>query len=211
MGCGCVNIHETSKGLGTIKYRELIDYHPVGGSLRLRDVAHGGSRETIVAQYLIGSGMRGKLEQAMARLGLDDPAGGRGILITGNYGSGKTHILSFLTALAGDALLAGQVKDHQIALQTKGIAGRFEVMALDLRREARPLREVVFGALQAQWQRREWPFDRPDPGNQDEDREMLYRLFDIWSAHEPDRGYLLAFDGLGEFLEAKKGGDLKMT
>lgn len=65
-----------------------------------------------------------------------------GLLIIGNYGTGKSHLMSVLSALA-NALTNAQVTEATCA-----IAGQFYVVRAEIGATTMPLRDILLGELE---------------------------------------------------------------
>lgn len=82
-----------------MKYSELIDFEPIETIIELRDADAHDKARTLVETFVISEGMAKQLtDLVVPHLQYDKPADNKGILIVGNYGTGKSHLMSFICA-----------------------------------------------------------------------------------------------------------------
>ena len=84
---------------------------------------------------------------------IDEPADNKGFLVVGNYGTGKSHLMSVLSAVAERAELADAV-DPRVAGPAQRIAGRFRVARTELGATTMDFRAFVCSQLEdalARW------------------------------------------------------------
>ena len=77
------------------------------------------------------------------QLQFDKPADNKGLLIVGNYGTGKSHLMALISALAEHADLAGVATNASVADQAGGIAGRFRVLRTEIGATTMTLRDII--------------------------------------------------------------------
>src|SRR5947208_6488108 len=81
-------------------------------------------------------------------LQFEAPADNKGVLIVGNYGTGKSHLLSMISGLAEYADMATTVRDQDVAEAAKAISGKFRVVRLELLATKKSLRNIICGRLE---------------------------------------------------------------
>ena len=81
-------------------------------------------------------------------LQFETPADNKGVLIVGNYGTGKSHLLSIISGLAEHPDMAKVVKDKDVAKAAKAISGKFKVVRLELPATKKSLRNIICGRLE---------------------------------------------------------------
>src|SRR5215203_5856448 len=85
------------------------------------------------------------------QLQFEHPVDNKGLLVVGNYGTGKSHLMAVVSAIAERADLAGiltnpGVQDVQGAAQD--IAGKFNVARVEIGAITRGLREIILDELE---------------------------------------------------------------
>jgi energy-coupling factor transporter ATP-binding protein EcfA2 len=72
----------------------------------------------------------------------------KGVLIVGNYGTGKSHLLSMISGLAEHNDMATVVRDRDVSKAAKAISGKFKVVRLELPATKKSLRNIICGRLE---------------------------------------------------------------
>ncbi len=80
-------------------YKELISFQPIESIIQLRDANKDANAREHVKSYVISNEMAQRLSEVVVpQLQYDKPQDNKGILIVGNYGTGKSHLLSVLSS-----------------------------------------------------------------------------------------------------------------
>src|SRR5207245_6410590 len=87
-------------------------------------------------------------ELVIPNLQFESPADNKGVLIVGNYGTGKSHLLSLISGLAEHTELTKVVREKGVAEDAKAIAGKFKVIRLELPATKKSLRNIICGRLE---------------------------------------------------------------
>ena len=66
------------------------------------------------------------------QLQMEEVVDNKGVLIVGNYGTGKSHLLSVLSSIAVDAENVRYLQNKKFAELVNPIAGRFEVLRIEI-------------------------------------------------------------------------------
>ena len=66
------------------------------------------------------------------QLQMEEVVDNKGVLIVGNYGTGKSHLLSVFSSIAVDAENVRYLQNKQFAELVNPIAGRFEVLRIEI-------------------------------------------------------------------------------
>jgi chromosomal replication initiation ATPase DnaA len=125
-----------------MKYLDLIQFEAVTEVIQLVTANKKETAAQLVKTYVISDRMADViLHRILPALDLDEKARSRGLLIVGNYGAGKSHLMSVITSIAEHADLLNNVKYPTVKKALEVIAGKFivsrqETTALDV--HARP-------------------------------------------------------------------------
>src|SRR5512139_1050261 len=107
-----------------VKYRDLIQFEPVTEVIQLRWADEKSEAERLVSTYVISDRMADViLHRIMPAVSLKNNRNGRGLFIVGNYGTGKSHLMSVITAVAEHADLLQKVSHPAITSGLQSIAG----------------------------------------------------------------------------------------
>src|SRR5207245_1469269 len=109
-----------------MKYGELIQFDPIETVVQLRDADRRAEAERLVSTYVISEEMAEKLTAVVfAQLQFERPQDNKGLLVFGNYGTGKSHLMSLISALAEHADMAARLRNAEVASAGAAIAGKF--------------------------------------------------------------------------------------
>jgi DNA replication protein DnaC len=80
-----------------MKYEELIHLQPIEEVIQLRQSSKREIAKVLVSTYVISEQMQEKLSDlVIPLLRFDQPADNKGLLVVGNYGTGKSHLMAVL-------------------------------------------------------------------------------------------------------------------
>ncbi len=120
-----------------MKYSELVAFEPIETVVQLRDADKKESAQQLVSTYVISEEMAEKLSEVVfPHLQFDNPSDTKALLIVGNYGTGKSHLLSLISAIAEhlDQCEAGVVRfasDIGLAGQQQNSMRMKQALSLD--------------------------------------------------------------------------------
>jgi len=84
-----------------MKYGDLIQFDPIETVVQLRDANEDASARQLVRTYVISDEMAERLiNLVIPQLQFDKPTDNKGLLVVGNYGTGKSHLMSVISAIA---------------------------------------------------------------------------------------------------------------
>ena len=85
-----------------MKYGELVQFDPIESVVVLRDADRASAAQKLVSTYVISAQMAERLNEIVfPHLQYDMPHDNKGLMIVGNYGTGKSHLMSMISAVAG--------------------------------------------------------------------------------------------------------------
>jgi ABC-type lipoprotein export system ATPase subunit len=112
-----------------MKYGDLIQFEPIESVVQLRDADEVAAARQLAQTYVISEEMAEKLVSlVIPQIQFDQPMDNKGLLVVGNYGSGKSHLMSVISALAENGDLATHLNDKSVASAADTISGRFKVV-----------------------------------------------------------------------------------
>lgn len=131
-----------------MRYSDLIQFEPIESVVQLRDADRMSDAERLVSTYVISTEMADKLKvTAFPNLSLEG-YDSKGLLIVGNYGTGKSHLMSVISAIAEHADLVKHVNDTSVAEAAVRIAGRFKVVRTEIGTTKMALRDILVSVME---------------------------------------------------------------
>src|SRR5207244_7741125 len=126
----------------------------------------------------------------------------------GNYGTGKSHLLSLLAGLAEFAEMVTVVKNKAVANCATAISGKFKVVRLELPATKKSLRNIICGRLEDFMSGEKLSFNFPADDQVDSNKDDLTNMMAQFGEKYPDHGLLLVVDELLDYLRSRKQHDL---
>ena len=113
-----------------MKYGDLIQFEPIESVVQLRDADETNAARQLVETYVISDEMAEKLVGLVVpQLQFEQPTDNKGLLVVGNYGTGKSHLMSVISGLAENPDLSTSLSNSDVADAAGKIGGRFMVVA----------------------------------------------------------------------------------
>ena len=119
-----------------MKYEDLIQFDPIESVVQLRHADAASEAARLVSSYVISEQMEDTLtELIIPQLQFEKSYDPKGMLIVGNYGTGKSHLMSVISAVAERGDLAASLTNPKVAKAASAIAGKFKVIRTELATE----------------------------------------------------------------------------
>ena len=194
-----------------MKYRDLIQFEPVTEVIQLRWADEKEQAERLVTTYVISDRMADViLNRILPALSLGEKRAGRGLFIVGNYGTGKSHLMSVITAIAEHADLLQKVSHPAVTSGLQSIAGRFKVVRQETGATQMHLRDVVLNDLEKQLTAIGVHYHFPPMDQASSNKQLLVDMMIEFNKQFPGQGLLIALDELLDFLRARDDRQLVM-
>jgi energy-coupling factor transporter ATP-binding protein EcfA2 len=192
-----------------MKYSDLVKFEPIESVIQLEQATSLAAVQQLVQTFVISKRMAEQLcDLVIPNLQFETPADNKGILIVGNYGTGKSHLLSLISGLAEHPDMAKVVKDKDVAKAAKAISGKFKVVRLEIPATKKSLRNIICGRLEDFLSSEGLLFTLPPDDQVDSNKDDLANLMALFNEKYPDHGLLLVVDELLDYLRSRKQHDL---
>lgn len=187
-----------------MKYSDLVKFDPIESVIQLEQADSLSAVKQLVQMFVISERMSEQLcDLVIPNLQFETSADNKGILIVGNYGTGKSHLLSLLSGLAEHADLHREVKDKNVAKAAKAINGKFKVIRLELPASKKSLRNITCGRLEDFMANEGVTFTFPADEQVDSNKDYLTNLMAQFNEKYPNQGLLLVVDELLDYLRSR--------
>ena len=189
-----------------MKYRELVQFEPIRSIIELRT-----ADDSIIDNYVISNRMAEVLNDIIIeQLQFDRPIDHKGIMVVGNYGTGKSHLMSVIAALAEHPGTSDRLQNQAVAAKAKEIEGKFKVLRIEFDGIDMPFREVLFREMTAYLQSIGVNYEMPELSQVLSNKDELVRLMAAFHETYPDHGFLLIIDELLDYLRSRKEQELML-
>ncbi len=187
-----------------MKYKELIDFEPIESIIQLREADSHDKARSLVETFVISDRMAEQLSDVVfPNLQFDKPADNKGILIVGNYGTGKSHLMSFISALAEHEDLSDACRNESVAKAAKPITGRFKVIRSEIGATQMGLRDIICGELEDHLKEMGVTFSFPPAAKVRNNKDGLTEMMGKFHEKYPDHGLLMFVDELLDYLRSR--------
>ena len=192
-----------------MKYGDLIQFDPIESVVQLRDADHASAAKQLVSTYVISDEMADRLiSLVIPQLQFDQPMDNKGLLVVGNYGTGKSHLMSVISTLAEDVSSLDVIGHADVAEAAKRIAGRFKVIRTEIGATTMSLRDILLAELEENLEKFgvEYVFPEADiiSSHKRAFEDMMGKFQEVY----PDQGLLLVVDELLDYLRTRKDQEL---
>ena len=187
-----------------MKYSDLIQFEPIETVVQLREADTAADARRLVETFVISDRMAELLgDLVFPQLQFSKPADNKGILVVGNYGTGKSHLMAVVSAIAEHADLASRLTNPKVAEQAADISGRFRVIRAEIGSTTMSLRDIVCSVLEDGLAGLGVTYEFPATGDRHENKSAFEEMMAAFQAMHPDRGLILVLDELLDYLRSR--------
>ena len=192
-----------------MKYGELIQFDPIETVVQLRDADQSSAAKQLIHTYVISEEMAERLtELIIPQLQIDRLLDNKGILVVGNYGTGKSHLMSVISGIAEDASLLDSLNHDGVAQAAQQIAGRFKVIRAEIGSTTMSLRDILVSELEEYLGKLRIHFSFPEAGTISSHKRAFEDMMGKFHEQFPNQGLLLVVDELLDYLRTRKDQEL---
>ncbi len=192
-----------------MKYGNLIQFEPIESVVQLRDADEATAARQLVETYVISEEMAEKLAGlVIPLLQFEQPADNKGLLAVGNYGTGKSHLMSVISALAENPRLADSLGNTDVADAAGKIGGRFKVVRTEIGATTMSLRDILVAELEEHLAAMDVNFSFPSFDRISNNKRSFEEMMTAFHQKFPDHGLLLVVDELLDYLYTRKSQEL---
>jgi hypothetical protein len=206
-----------------MKYGELIQFDPIETVIQLRDADKSSTAHILVNTYVISDDMAEKLtghvykdgriekknvEAVFPQLQFDRPVDNKGLLVVGNYGTGKSHLMSVVSSIASDPSVVPDIKHEDVREAAGAIAGRFKVIRTEIGASTMSLRDILVAELEENLEKMGVAYVFPDQASTRNHKYAFEDMMARFARVFPDHGLLLVVDELLDFLRTRRDQEL---
>ena len=192
-----------------MKYKELIQFDPIESVVQLRDADKSDTARQLVNSYVISEEMAERLTDiVIPQLQFDQPVDNKGLLIVGNYGTGKSHLMSVISSLAEDTSMQDALHEADVRDAFKPIAGRFQVIRIEIGATTMSLRDILLSELEENLEKMGVRYGFPESSTITGHKRAFEDMMDKFGEVYPEQGLLLVIDELLDFLRSRNDQEL---
>ena len=195
-----------------MRYGDIIRFDPIESVVQLRLANQDEEAMRLVKNYVISDEMADRICAVIFnQLQFDDPADNKAQLVVGNYGTGKSHLMSVISLIAEDTKFVEHLRHPKVAASAAQIAGKFKVHRIEISSQM-ALRDIITHELEVFLAGHGIQFKFPAANTVTNSKDSLEAMMDAFAQKYPDQGILLVVDEFLEYLRSRKGnGNYKRT
>ena len=191
-----------------MRYSDLIQFEPIESVIQLLDANRPAEAKKLVATYVISDDMAERIAKHMIpQLSFDESVDHKGVLVVGNYGTGKSHLMSVISLVAEDAAYRAMIRHPRVAEAAAAIAGKFKVHRIEISSQM-SLRDIVTQQLELFLEKNGVSYSFPPADKVVNNKAAFEEMMAAFAEVHPNRGVLLVVDEFLEFLRSRRDHDL---
>ena len=191
-----------------MRYGDLIQFEPIESVIQLLDANRPDEAKKLVSTYVISDDMAERIaKQIIAQLSFDESVDHKGVLVVGNYGTGKSHLMSVLSLVAEDAAYLPMIRHSKVAEAAESIAGKFKVHRIEISSQM-SLRDIITQQLELFLEKNGISYTFPPADKVVNNKEAFEEMMAAFNEAYPNQGLLLVVDEFLEYLRSRKDHDL---
>jgi len=191
-----------------MRYGDLIQFEPIESVIQLLDANRSDQAKKLVSTYVISDDMADRIAKLMIpQLSFDESVDHKGLLVVGNYGTGKSHLISVLSLVAEDAAYLPMIRHPKVAKAAEKIAGKFKVHRIEISSQM-SLRGIVTQQLELFLDKHGISFSFPPADKVVNNKAAFEEMMAAFTEVYPNHGILLAVDEFLDYLRSRKDHDL---
>ena len=192
-----------------MRYGDLIQFEPIESVIQLREADAESEAKNLVETFVISERMAEQLtDLVFPQLQFDKPADNKGLMVVGNYGTGKSHLMAMISAVAERAELAPLLSNDAVATAAHSIAGRFKVVRYEIGSTTMNLRDIVCGELEDQLTELGVSYNFPSADQVSNNKDSFHEMMAEFEKVHSDQGLLFVLDELLDYLRSRRNQEL---
>ncbi len=195
-----------------MRYSDLIQFEPIETVVQLRDADRIQEAERLVSTYVISDEMAEKLTFSLFPNLRFDGHDSKGVLIVGNYGTGKSHLMSVISAIAEYGNLTKALTNPGILNAAATIAGKFRVVRAEIGTTRMSLRNILVSVLEEYLGNLGIQYTFPSVEEVVNTKPAFEEMMAAFNSHPEhrDKGLLLVVDELLDYLGSRTDQELNL-
>lgn len=186
------------------KVRELIQFEEVKEVIAIDAIE---DPEEIVSKYVISENIRNKLVELMSQLGQNKH---KSMNVIGDYGTGKSHLLAFISLVLQDKDLTDLVQDEQVRKALESVDREYTIVQFELpATQEISLAEIFYDQLQDQLKNKYGIEVRGfDIKREYDHKTYMEEIVSTIKKKDPSLGLMIIIDEVSDFMKQKKKHDM---
>ncbi len=186
-----------------MKYSELISFEAIETVLRLKDADDKSRAKEHADTFVMSPNLRKQLAGVVfGELQFVQPTGdSRDVFIVGNYGTGKTHLMSVVSSVCEHNDVVPNAEGDPKLIEAMSLCqGKFQVVRITIGATLRTLRDIICVGLTEGLAEMGIDHEFPDPRTLTDHESTFQEMMAKIEDRSPGKGLLLVLDELLDYL-----------
>lgn len=193
-----------------LRYGDLIEFEAVESVIQLKEANDTNKAVSRLQTYVISNNMADKIIEIIENIQFDRLVDNKGMLIVGNYGTGKSHLMSVISAVAELPDASQYLRNSKVIEKAKEIEGKFKVVRAEFGSVTMSLRDIICKELERGLEKIGIDYSFPSSDQVTNNKDMFYEMIELFHEQYPDQGLLLVIDELLDYLRGRKEQELTL-
>jgi len=190
-------------------YSDLVKFEKIIDIIQIKQADDRTKAENLVKTYVVSPRMAENVaESIFFNLQFQEPLNNKGIFIVGNYGTGKSHLMSVISVIAEDETMVNHINSDYIKQKSSSVAGRFKVIRDEIGSTKINLRDFICDILVRKLASMGIKFEFPPYDEIKNHKDLFVDLMGKFQEKYPDKGLLLVIDELLDYLGSRNAQEL---
>lgn len=188
-----------------MKYGDLVQFEPVDTVVQVMEANDYTGARRLVRTFVISDRMAEKIKDiVIPHLQFDEQKDNKALLIVGNYGIGKSHLMSVISTIAEHAEALDMLQHAGVKKDFSQIAGKFKVFRTEIGASTMPLREIVCQGITDFLETIGVEYTFPPMDQVTNNKDCLLEMMAQFDEQYPKHGFLVVVDELLDYLRTRK-------
>ena len=194
-----------------MKYSELIHFEPIESIVQLREASQKDYAYNLLETYVISDRMAEMIDEyVIEQLQFERSADNKGLFVVGNYGTGKSHLMSVISTIAENVNVSEKINNSRVANKAKEIEGKFKVIRSEIGATTMSLRDFICGELMDGLADLGVEFAFPPMDQVRTNKHALTEMMGKFNEIYPDKGLLVVVDELLDYLRSRNEQEIRL-
>jgi hypothetical protein len=187
-----------------MQYSDLFTLNPIENVIDIADADKSDEAKRLVSTFVLTPSLATEVEKvALPILDMKSGTEGKGLFVVGSYGTGKSHLMSFLSIIAERAEALDWLKQPEWRERLAPIAGQYTVRRYELNvvdPASMTLYDVISNQLAVIARLERLDFQPSPAAKVSNPKDEFSRFMEAFEAKHPGRGVLLICDEVLDHL-----------
>lgn len=194
-----------------MKYNELLQFEPINEVVKFDRLNDTSYQESLVRTFVFSKDYQDIIIPFIcSNLDYSTTADTSGLEIVGNYGTGKSHLMSLVTLIAENADYLGLVENEKVREAMTRIAGKYKVRRFEMG-NTQDLWDIVCYQLDKSLKENGVDYSISADKSMETYYEKLRKMMAAFEEVHPNHGLMLVIDEMLSYLKSRSDSAAKLN